>query len=235
MDERELEAAFRAAADGGPAPAFGHADVVRASERITARRRSQVRGAVAALVVVAGLGGVGGAVALSRASGTATSASAEGVPAAGDAAGGAAPNRAAAQNAGAAPQDAGPGGSPAAGGDVGPLAGAPLPPSRPGVPLGPGTGPCADRQDPALRALLNTALPGAAGAPEAATSDVCLPGAQRYVSIELGGAVLTVAYLPPGTEVALASGSISARTASGGTVIVPKAYPQLLDRLAPEL
>jgi hypothetical protein len=226
MDDAELEAAFRAAADGGPEARFGHADVVRASDRITARRRSQVRGAVAALVVVAGLGGVGGAVALTRASaGNATSTAA-------------APDADTRREAvpGGAGASSGDGTLPSGGvaqGGAGPLVAPPAPAS--GRPLGPGTGPCANRQDPALRALLNAAQPGAAGAPGAATSDICLPGAQRYVSIEFGGDVLTVAYLPPGTDVSLAPGSISARTASGGTVIVPQAYPQLLDRLASQL
>lgn len=109
------------------------------------------------------------------------------------------------------------------------------------VPLGPGSTECADRQDPALRALLDRALPEVAGAPPAASTDVCLPGAERYVSVEAGGGVLGVAYLPPGTAVSLVPGAVSAPTASGGTVVVtgpePLAdrFPAVLAALAPRL
>jgi len=110
-----------------------------------------------------------------------------------------------------------------------------------GAPLGPSATTCADRQDPALRALLVQVLPEAASARAAATTDVCLPGSERYVSLELGGGVFTVAYLPPGTVASLAPGAKSARTASGGTVIVspPPALsdraPAVLQYLAPRL
>jgi hypothetical protein len=94
-----------------------------------------------------------------------------------------------------------------------------------GTPLGPGTTECADRQDPALRALLDQALPEAAGATEAATTDICLPGGERGVNLEVtsGGVpgLLVVTYLPPGTVVSLPVGDYhAAPTASGGTVIV---------------
>ena len=119
--------------------------------------------------------------------------------------------------------------------------GAAVPAPAVGTPLGPGTTPCADRQDPALRALLVQVLPEAANAPPAATTDVCLPGSERYVSLELVGGVFTVAYLPPGTVASLAPGATSARTATGGTVIVspPPALdgraPAVLQYLAPRL
>jgi len=118
--------------------------------------------------------------------------------------------------------------------------GAAAPPAV-GAPLGPGATTCADRQDPALRALLVQALPEAGNARAAATTDVCLPGSERYVSLELGSGVFTVAYLPPGTVASLAPGATSARTASGGTVIVspPPALsgraPSVLQYLAPRL
>jgi hypothetical protein len=92
-----------------------------------------------------------------------------------------------------------------------------------------------------VRALVVAVLPEAGGAPSAATSDVCLPGSQRYLSLELGGGVLTVAYLPPGTVPRLSVGASSAPTASHGTVIVSPApgygdrVPQLLQYLAPRL
>ena len=88
------------------------------------------------------------------------------------------------------------------------------------APLGPGTAECADRQDPALRALLDQALPEVAGATAAASTDVCLPGSERYVTVEVAGGVFGVSYLPPGTAVSLVPGAVSAPTASGGTVIV---------------
>lgn len=88
------------------------------------------------------------------------------------------------------------------------------------APLGPGRTACADRQDPALRALLDQALPEVAGARAGASTDICLPGSQRYVTVEVAGGVFGVAYLPPGTEVSLVPGAVSAPTASGGTVIV---------------
>jgi hypothetical protein len=131
-------------------------------------------------------------------------------------------------------------GGPGSGADSSGAAGA-----RPGGtqagPLGPGHTTCADRQDPALRALLVQALPEAANARAAATTDICLPGSQRYVSLELGGGVLTVGYLPPGTVPSLAQGASSAPTTSGGTVLVapPPALrdraPALLAALAPRL
>jgi hypothetical protein len=131
-------------------------------------------------------------------------------------------------------------GGPGSGADSSGAAGA-----RPGGtqagPLGAGRTACADRQDPALRALLVQALPEAANARAAATTDICLPGSQRYVSLELGGGVLTVGYLPPGTAPSLAQGASSAPTASGGTVLVapPPALrdraPALLAALAPRL
>ncbi len=105
----------------------------------------------------------------------------------------------------------------------------------PPTPLGPGRGPCANRQDPALRALVDQALPAAVGARTAATTDICRPGDQRWVSVELDGDVLTVADLPAGTPAAAEPGTVRARTASGGTVVVSDRYPQLLPYLAPRL
>ncbi|HEY0816923.1 MAG TPA: hypothetical protein VGE11_26915 [Pseudonocardia sp.] len=121
-------------------------------------------------------------------------------------------------------------------------AAATLPRSSTGPPpLGPGATPCADRQDPALRALVVAVLPEVAGAPGAATTDICLPGTQRYLSVELGGGVLTVAYLPAGTVPRPTEGASSAPTASQGTVLVSPApgygdrVPELLQYLAPRL
>ena len=86
-------------------------------------------------------------------------------------------------------------------------------------------GGCANLQDPVLRALLDQALPQVTGAPAAVTADVCRPGGERYVSVEVtdGDAtgVLSVSVLPAGTTPSLPPGDHrSAPTASGGTVVV---------------
>jgi len=167
-----------------------------------------------------------------------------GSPGAVGAAGGGGPGSAAAAGGGVgAPGSAVGGAAPGAGACVngGSGAGGGAAASGVGAPLGPGATTCADRQDPALRALLVQVLPEAANAPPAATTDVCLPGSERYVSLELVGGVFTVAYLPPGTVASLAPGATSARTATGGTVIVspPPALdgraPAVLQYLAPRL
>ena len=99
--------------------------------------------------------------------------------------------------------------------------------------------PCAPAGAPRLRGM--KAATGSASAAAAATTDVCLPGSERYVSVELGGGVFTAAYLPPGTIPSLAEGANSAPTASGGTVIVspPAALrdraPAILQYLGPRL
>src|SRR5919107_1685977 len=76
------------------------------------------------------------------------------------------------------------------------------------APLGPGTTECADRQDPALRALVERFLPDAGGAPEAATTTECRPGGERGVNLEVRdgptAGLLTVQYLPPGTPARVA-------------------------------
>ena len=108
-----------------------------------------------------------------------------------------------------------------------------------GAPLGPGTGDCADRQDPALRALVEQALPEVAGAPEAATTLECRPGGERGVALEVAGGVLTVTYLPPGPVTEPPDGARTAPTASGGTVVVSSRASRagdaapLADRLEP--
>ena len=222
-DER-IAGLFRAAASdsGAPPPRFDHGDVVATSRRITARRRSAVIGGAVALLVVAGVGTV---VALPRGHTDALTAAAPAAPAQDASGSGARAGQA------AAPEAAGGAGS----------GGAAQPPAQAGIPLGPGTTTCADRQDPALRALVVQALPEVAGARAAATTDICLPGTQRYVSLELGGGVLTVAYLPPGTTPSLAEGASSAVTASHGTVVVTPApgygdrVPALLGYLASRL
>ncbi len=68
VDDERLGALFRAAASdsAAPAPGFDHEAVVRASRRITARRRAAVTVGGLALFAVAG---VGGAVVLPGSSG----------------------------------------------------------------------------------------------------------------------------------------------------------------------
>ena len=195
-DDEKLAALFRDAAGAAPPPGFDHGDVTAASRRITVRRRAVLVTGAVVLVAAAGIGSV---VALPRGADTATSV-----------ASGAAASSAA--GAAAAPQA-----------DTAERAPAPAVAAAP--PLGPGTGECADRQDPALRALVEQALPEVASATAAATTDVCLPGAERHLSLEVtdGGStgLLDVSYLPPGAVVSLPAGNYrSAPTASGGTVIV---------------
>src|SRR5690349_17008258 len=136
--------------------------------------------------------------------------------------------RAAAPEAAAAP---GAGGSPLAASGTPQVPGSAAVPSI-GTPIGPGpTDRCADRQDPALRALVAEALPDVAGAPEAMTTTECRPGGERGVALEARDGsttgLLSVTYLPPG-EVVPPPGIAeppaavirSAPTASGGTVLV---------------
>jgi hypothetical protein len=220
-DDEKLAALFHDAAGTPPPSGFDHGDVTAASRRITVRRRAALATGAVVLVAAAGIGSV---VALPRGADTATST-----------ASGAAANAPAAPLADSAER--------AAGGPAAVSAPAPAAP-----PLGPGTGECANRQDPALRALVEQALPEVAGATAAATTDVCLPGTQRYVSLEVADGLLDVSYLPPGEAASLPVGNhLSAPTASGGTVIVgstavgggPAPYasrlPELLGYLAGRL
>ncbi|GAA3071947.1 hypothetical protein GCM10010464_40040 [Pseudonocardia yunnanensis] len=199
IDDQELGALFRAAASdsGAPPPAFDHDSVLRASRRVTTRRRLLMAGGA---IAVFALAGVGVAVALPGSPGNGTTVAAP------MSAGDRAPRP-------ATPQDAAGAAGRAAEGAV------PLSP-----PLGPGNTECADRQDPAVRALVDQVLPEVAGAPEAATTMECRPGGERGVAVEAseGGAtgLLSVRYLPPGVEAELPPGAVSEPTASGGTVIV---------------
>lgn len=218
MDEQRLAEALRGAATDAPPPSFGHADVVQASRRITARRRSALAGGAMAVLILAGVGVA--AAQVGTPSGEATSA--------------AAPAEAArAPDADAAPA------APSAGALAAPAPqAAPAPPSPTGpssdsaadarsgvpqqLPLGPGDPQrCADPQDPALRAIVEQVLPEVVGAPATPTTKECRLGGERGMHVELAGGVLSVEYLPPGTPPLPASaGAVDAPTASGGTVRV---------------
>jgi hypothetical protein len=219
--EARIAALFRDAASGAPPAAFDATQVVATSRRITRRRRSAVAGAALAVLAVAGVGVVAGLGGPGESMTTASAPAAEkgAAGAAGeadDAARAAAPEAAAAPDVGVAT------GSPIAPAAPGPdrsvAAGAAVPPI--GTPLGPGTSDCADRQDPALRALLEQALPEVVGAPEAATTMECRPGGERGVALEADGGVLAISYLPPGSAGQFADGALTSPTASGGTVVV---------------
>jgi hypothetical protein len=236
--EARIAALFRDAAAGAPPAAFDAAQVAATSRRITRRRRSAVAGAALAVLAVAGVGvvaGLGGPgdTTVTAASGQAAEQGAaagsagkanEAAGAADDAARAAAPEAAAAPDAaggatglplappvpdGSVPDGSGPEGLGAAGA---------VPPI--GTPLGPGSGDCADRQDPALRALVEQALPEVAGAREAATTMECRPGGERGVALEVPGGLLTVTYLPPGPVPEPSVSAPTSPTASGGTVVV---------------
>jgi hypothetical protein len=218
VDDEELGALFRAAASdsGAPPPRFDHDSVVNASRRAAARRRAALAGGVVALFAVVG---VVATIALPASPDRDASTVAAPMLA---------PNPGARLDAGPA-ADAGSGQAAAEAAGAG------------ARPLGPGTAECADRQDPALRTIVEEVLPGVAGAPEAATTMECRPRGERGINVEVsdGGAVglLSVQYLPPGVIVALVPGAVSAPTVSGGTVIVssrasePGAPPPFADRL----
>ena len=90
-----------------------------------------------------------------------------------------------------------------------------------GTPLGPGTGECADRQDPALRALVDQALPEVVGAPRPRRRWSAGPAASAGVALEVGGGRARrspTCRLAPVTEPP--DGARAAPTASGGTVVV---------------
>lgn len=239
-DDERLGALFRAAASdsAAPEPGFDHETVVRTSRRITARRRAAVTAGGLALFALVGIGGT---LALPGPTGG------------GDDATVAAPMlapEAPSADSRRAQQQAPP---PAAAESAPGAADAPLVAPAPGAavggpPLGPGTGECADRQDPALRAIVEEYLPEAVGAPEAATTEECRPGGERGVNLEVrDGArpgLLTVQYLPPGVAPALVEGAVAAPTASGGTVVVstrgdgagaPAPFADRLDTLVTQL
>jgi len=238
MDDERLGALFRAAASdsAAPEPGFDHDTVVRTSRRITARRRTAVVvGGLALFAVV----GVGGAVVLPG--GTSGGS--------GDAASVAAPMHAPEAQpheprARKAPPPAAAEGGP--GVLMAPAPGAAAVGGPP--PLGPGTTACADRQDPALRAVVQEFLPEVAGAPEAAVTEECRPGGERGINLEVtdgaAAGLLTVQYLPPGAVPDPPEGAASARTASGGTVVVstrgdgpgaPAPFADRIESLAAEL
>jgi hypothetical protein len=227
MDEKRLTEALRAAVpdESMPPASFDHADVVRASRRVTARRRAALAaGGLAVLAVV----GVGVAV-------LPGSAGDSGLPSAAPAAAPQAPPAAAPQAPpAAAPQAA----------DGAPGVAAENAREAAAAPLGPATGECADRQDPALRALVEQALPEVVGATEAAVTLECRPGGERGVALHVDDAgvvgLLTVDYLPPGTALRTPDPdtvSTTAATASGGTVTVtvrsdePGALPPFAQRV----
>lgn len=236
-DDERLGALFRSAASDStaPAPGFDHEAVVRASRRITVRRRTAFTvGGLALFAVV----GIGGTVALPGVSGSGEDAATVAAPML-------APEAPDADSrAQQAPPPAAAEGAPGAGvvpdrREVVPAPGAAAVGGPP--PLGPGTAECADRQDPALRALVEEFLPEVVGAPEAAITMECRPGGERGVNVEVRDGVatglLTVRYLPPGVVPDHVEGAVSAPTASGGTVVVstrgdgPDAPAPFADRL----
>ncbi|MGH3566203.1 MAG: hypothetical protein ACRDRH_09255 [Pseudonocardia sp.] len=217
-DDERLAAVFRAAvADAVPPASFDHADVVRASRRITARRRSVLAGGALAVLAVTGVG-VAGVLSGSGDSEQSSAAAPASAPEAAVDARAAAPGPASADAAGTVLS---------------------VPP------LGPGdAGSCANQQDPALRVLLEQVLPEVAGATEAAVTMECRPGGERGVHLEVRGGLFSVGYLPPGVQARPPDPGvvrISEPTASGGTVTVtaragrrgsPAPYEERLDAVA---
>jgi hypothetical protein len=224
VDDERLGALFRAAAaeSGAPPPGFDHEGVVRASRRATVRRRAAVTGAGLALVAVLG---IGGAVVLPEPAddGGSTTVAAPMLAPAPEAGAPPAEPRAAREAPAPAEPPAAQEAPPPAAGDAPEAARGPEAFGGP-VPLGPGRTECADRHDPALRAIVEEFLPEVVGAPEAATTMECRPGGERGVNVEVrdGAAtgLLTVQYLPPGAQPEPVEGAVVAPTASGGTVVV---------------
>ena len=241
VDDDGLSTLFRTAASdpGAPPPGFDHQSVVAASRRVTIRRRAAVTGVGVALFAVVGVGGMIVSLANQQSGpGEASTAAAPMIESGPEVplqapAPGADPRAAAPENNNA-PPPAGPGAPVQAAAPDAAAAGA-------APPIGPGTGECADRQDPALRALVEQVLPEVIGAPEAATTLECRPAGERGVNVEVrdGAAtgLLTVQYLPPGAAVQAPDGALTAPTASGGTVVVasrpdrPNDTAPLADRL----
>jgi hypothetical protein len=240
MDEQEarLAALFRDAAEGAPPPGFDAGDIVATSRRVTRRRRSMLAGAALAVLAVVAVGGVAG-LSSTDGSQTVTASSAgraddQGEAGAAAADGSGAAERAAAPQAAPAPNVAALSPDSASTGAAPPVA----------APLGPGTRECADRQDPALRAVVEQVLPEVAGASEAMTTQECRPAGERGLALEVPGGLLSVTYLPPGATPTLADGARVAPTASGGTVVVssradqagePAPFADRLDALVADL
>ena len=179
---------------------FDAVQVAAASRRITRRRRSALAGAALAVLALAGVGMTTG-LTTDRGGPATLSSDAPGQT----------------EQGGGAARTAAPEGPQVGPGDFGATESEP-------PPLGPTSGGCADRQDAALRSLVEQALPEVAGAPPAPTTQECRPGGERGVALQVrDGAhagLLSVTYLPPGSAVRLAPGAQVAVTASGGTVVV---------------
>lgn len=233
-DDERLAELFRTAASdaAAPPPRFDHADVVAASRRITARRRTALVGGLGVLAAV----GVVGALSLPGGPADREQATSAAAPMVAPEDG---------RRSGAAQEAPGGQESDSA---AGAAPGAP----QYSVPLGPAGAECADLQDPALRALVDEVLPEVAAAPPAATPDICIAGGVRRVSVQVGEGdgegVLLVVYSPPSVPADAVSGALVATTASGGTVLVassstdPSApvpledrLPALLEHLVPRL
>jgi hypothetical protein len=240
MDEQEarLAALFRDAADGAPPPGFDADDVVATSRRVTRHRRSMLAGAALAVLAVVAVGGVAG-LSSTDGSQTVTASSAGAADDQGEAGAAAADGSGAAERA-VAPQAAPAPNAAALSPDSASMDAAP----PVGAPLGPGTRECADRQDPALRGLVEQALPEVVGAPEAMTTQECRPAGERGLALEVPGGLLSVTYLPPGATPKLGDGARLAPTASGGTVVVasraeqagePAPFANRLDALVADL
>lgn len=218
QDDDTIAALFRDAAADAPPAGFGHDQVLADSRRITARRRSALIGAAAALVVVAGAAIGIGVVRTEQTADSAampTSASAESAPgsAADTLEGG--PAAAARTPLGPSPSECGGGQDP----DLRALVDAALPEVA-GAPEAATTQQC--RPAGERRTSLEVVDAGATG-------------------------LLNVIYLPPGSIPAVPEGTVLRTTASGGSVLVSARGEQggevpfaddveaLADALAPQL
>lgn len=207
MDENELKALFRDAPGEPPSPTFNTADVVRASQRATARRRNGIAVACSALVLV--LAGVGMFGVLTRFNaGSLTAASNSGQEAA--SAGEPGANSARPPDSGESSNFSNP--QPQQGGSG---------PEKTGQMSAEGTYGC-DQVDRELATALAGELPVPVDIAKATPGDICTAGARSAGFQVPGGTVSAVVYPAGASPVVPPAGSAVAQrtTAKGSTVVV---------------
>ena len=213
MDDRELETLF-AAAPGEPPPAtFGASDVVAASKRAQARRRSVIAVTCSCLVVL--LAGAGVFTVIARVSSVSSTG------------GFAAANAPVSAQSGATGQ---PGGSPIRPPNTGVDQGFPSQSPMQGGDESGKNGPrvesasgC-DKVDRELATALAGELPGTEVT--AATTGTICPTGSRSAGFPFDGGVVSVALIPPGVAGQPSGGLHAVAQASSGWTVVVQSLPQ---------
>jgi hypothetical protein len=210
MDDRELEAMFAAAPGEPPPPTFSRSDVVTASKRARARRRSAIAVMCACLVVLMGGFGIFTLVDNMGQSPLTTASSAGDAPVSGQSGVTGQPG-----NTSERPSSAGEQGfppqSPMQGGDE----------SGKNGPRAEGTSGC-DKVDRELATALAGELPVPVTVADATPGHVC-PTGSRSAGFPVANGVVSITLVPPGVALQLApqpAGTVHAeyKAASGGTV-----------------